>query len=222
MTRLMHSMSTASQFYLIFDRDSIYDTLFAYLSPASIFRTARTCHIARQASIDYQSRAFDIHRHLKRFFVDPVGFRVLQAQTGAVISGSNALQFLDRDIYPDSDLDIFVNIGNALDVCSWIAQSAGNGYSFEPNETQQAEGSFTYSDVIEKFGVHHERDRVFIDLDMNHYERSAAYSVINFTSTVGFTGTRKVQVIVTSSTPMAKILTFHSSMLSSLSGVLIH
>lgn len=211
----MHSI-TASQFYQILDRDSIYDTLFAHLSPASIFRTARTCHIARQASIDYQSRAFDIHRHLTRFFADPVGFRVLQAQTGAVISGSNALQFFDRDIYPDSDLDIFVNVGNALDVCTWIAQSAGYGYSFEPNEIQRDEGLFTYSDAIAIFGVHHNS----VNLDWNRYEESAAYSVINFVSASGILGTRKVQVIATSSTPMANILKFHSSMWSSLSDVL--
>lgn len=201
-------MPTASQFYQIIDRDSIYDTLFAYLSPASIFRTARTCHIARQASIDYQSRAFDIHRHLKRFFADPVGFRALQAQTGAVISGSNALQFFDRDIYPDSDLDIFVNVGNALDVCTWIAQGAGYGYSFEPNEIQRAEGLFTFSDAIEIFGARHNS----VNLDWNRYEESAAYSVINFVSAAGFLGTRKVQIIATSSTPMANILKFHSSM----------
>lgn len=206
----MHSMSTASQFYQILDRDSIYDTLFTYLSPASIFRTARTCHVARQASIDYQSRAFDIHRHLRRFFADPVGFRVLQAQTGAVISGSNALQFFDRDIYPDSDLDIFVNVGNALDVCTWISQNAGHEYSFEPNEIQQAEGLFTYSDAVEIFDVHHNS----VNLDWNRYEESAAYSVINFVSAVGFPGMRKVQVIATSSTPMANILRFHSSMWS--------
>lgn len=46
--------------------------------------------------------AFDINRCLSRFFTSPSAFRSLQARTGTLISGSIALQFLDRVRYHDT------------------------------------------------------------------------------------------------------------------------
>ncbi|KIJ42145.1 hypothetical protein M422DRAFT_171479, partial [Sphaerobolus stellatus SS14] len=55
-------------------------------------------------------RAFNINDFLKRFLKDPRKFRSLQTRTGALISGSQALQLLGRTRWPDSDLDLYIYI----------------------------------------------------------------------------------------------------------------
>jgi hypothetical protein len=63
----------------------------------------------------YVRRTININRILKRFFPEPDVFRVLQRQTGTLISGSQALQFFDRTFYPESDLDLFLFPGREYD-----------------------------------------------------------------------------------------------------------
>ena len=48
---------------------------------------------------------------LARFFPDPgdvLAFRQLQTELQSLVSGSHALQLLDRTVYQDSDLDLYV------------------------------------------------------------------------------------------------------------------
>jgi hypothetical protein len=59
---------------------------------------------------DYFARAFNIEKRLSRYFDDPKSFRKLQAETLTVISGSTALQFFQRNFYPESDLDLYVHV----------------------------------------------------------------------------------------------------------------
>lgn len=100
----------------IFSRDSIYDAIFSQASPAGSILLSRTCRDARYANRDFNNRAFNINRHLGRFFKDPKGFRSLQARTGTLISGSNALQFFDRTYYPESDMDLFAHRGHSREI----------------------------------------------------------------------------------------------------------
>lgn len=78
--------------------------------------------------------AFDINRHLSRFFPDPVAFRSLQARTATLISGSNALQFLDRALWPEADLDIYVFKQHVGEIGRFLL---GIGYNFQPAEGRQ-------------------------------------------------------------------------------------
>ena len=191
----------ASLFDQLLDRDSIYDSLFDHSTPATIFCTARTCRRAHRAADDYNTRTFDIHKHLKRFFANPLDFRLMQAQTGTIISGSNALQFLDRDVYPDSDIDLFVEPAHASSVCEWITYRAGYDYKFEPNVTQKDAEVTTYEEAI--------------TLQLPSYSEgsptSESLAVANFFSTSGPACTKKIQVISRGASPMAAILSFHSS-----------
>jgi hypothetical protein len=45
---------------------------------------------------DWLPAGYNIEHHFGRYFDDPLSFRVLQAQTGTIVSGSNALQFFER------------------------------------------------------------------------------------------------------------------------------
>lgn len=198
--------------YQLLDRDSIYDSIFDNLSPGNIFRVGRTSSFSRQAVRDYKSRAWDINKHLRRYFTDPIGFRALQAQTSAIISGSSAVQFLDRDFYPASDLDLYVDIKNAAAVCAWIEEHGGKGYSFIPTATQRESGRNTPKEILNNFIENMAANDNTEPFYWSEYERNALKSVLNFWSQAN-AGSRRVniQVIVSNASPMASILGFHSS-----------
>lgn len=117
----------------VFSSAPIYDLIFRDLSPRTLVRLSRTCHMIHEAVTHFFQRAYNINRHLSRYFPDPLSFRSLQARTGLIISGSNALQFLDRTFYPESDLDIYSHPGHVYEVLEWIESL---GYQFEPHRYQ--------------------------------------------------------------------------------------
>ena len=91
----------------------------------------------RAATLDFTGRAYNLDRRLARFFGDPAAFRALMARTRVVISGSFALQFLDRSFYPESDLDLYVSTeGSFREIGLWLMQD--EGYVFKPSAVQAA------------------------------------------------------------------------------------
>ena len=121
-----------SRLYDVLDRPAIVEKILDISSPITIFRLKMICRAADLAVQGYVERAFDINRHLEHFFDDPFSFRVLQARTNAVVSGSNALQFFDRTHYPKSDLDLYVSgTQSTLEVCQWLQKNGYNSYLIE-------------------------------------------------------------------------------------------
>ncbi|KZT30878.1 hypothetical protein NEOLEDRAFT_1159954 [Neolentinus lepideus HHB14362 ss-1] len=104
----------------VLSRPPIYDLILAQLSPAGLVRigTSHTCKLAQAAVFSFYGRAFNINRHLSRFFNDPLAFRSFQARTASLISGSSALQFLDQ-------------LGR------WLMDR--EGYEYKPYETQETD-----------------------------------------------------------------------------------
>lgn len=74
----------------------VVDNLMTYLSPGDITRYELVSLMTRETVVAWKRAAFNVNRPLGRFFHDPTSFRRLQARTGLLISGSFALQFLDR------------------------------------------------------------------------------------------------------------------------------
>ncbi|KAF7975359.1 hypothetical protein HWV62_9677 [Athelia sp. TMB] len=95
---------------------SIYEPLLYYSSPRTIFTFGLTCKAGRVCVLGYYKSAFNINKHLSRFLPNPKEFRGMQARTGTVISGSNAVQFMDRAYYQNADLDVFVDPGYCAEV----------------------------------------------------------------------------------------------------------
>lgn len=86
----------------------IFDRICAYLQPREIVNFQRT---TKRLSGSFESlfkTQWNINRALHRCVADPARFRSEMARHNAIISGSFALQFLDRVIWDDSDLDVYV------------------------------------------------------------------------------------------------------------------
>ena len=76
-------------------------------------------------------RVFRVDRLLSRYFnsIEILRFRKLQYLTGALISGSTAIEFFDRTIYPDSELDVYVELKFARTIADWLVEI---GYKYRP------------------------------------------------------------------------------------------
>lgn len=124
-----------SPFERAFHCVDIYDRVNSSISPRTGIMLAQTCHAAKYARACFNRRAFNVNRHLGRFFQNPLAFRSLQAQTGALISGSSALQFFDRETYEDSDLDVYLHPGHLKQIGAWLMEAEGYTYITENSNT---------------------------------------------------------------------------------------
>ncbi|KAI0658618.1 hypothetical protein C8Q70DRAFT_1045595 [Cubamyces menziesii] len=225
-------------FERILDIELIYEPIFDDCSAATLLRIARTCRAARYAVTAYCRVAFNIDRLLSRFFPSPIppcssicharhehaqiydrarAFRSLQARTGTLISGSCALQFFDRTVYPESDLDLYVHMRHRREVGRWLIQE---GYAFKPTVYQR--------DEFEEEVVHGMSRRA-----NGIYRMPGVAAILTFkkgvpapalpaaleneehldasSQTTGESRELKVQIIVAKNTPMEVILGFHST-----------
>lgn len=186
--------------FVIFNSPQIYDLIFSCLSPPAIIFCSRTSRLLYRASKDFNRRSYNITNHLSHFFDNPSSFRNIQATTGAVISGSNAIQFLDRCFYDGSDLDIFVDQFHALKVAKWLIKS--EGYLYKPFRGQDVDIgiSLMFTEI--------ERDVINgCLLQSDEYRGSGVSAIFEFLKE----GDKKVQLITTAVSPIHCILSFHTT-----------
>ncbi|KZT06562.1 uncharacterized protein LAESUDRAFT_700451 [Laetiporus sulphureus 93-53] len=172
------------------------NTILSCCCPADIIALSRTCKGVRPKTMCFMTRAYDINHHLLRFFDEPTKFRSLQARTGTLISGSFALQFFDRTVYPESDLDLYVHLPRRKEVGHWLL---AEGYSFAPNTKQDPDFDNAVDDerILVRDGI---------------YTMRGVAAVFTFTKKVRDTETEcKVQLVIGSNSPMEIILSFHST-----------
>ncbi|KAH7916548.1 hypothetical protein BJ138DRAFT_1139306 [Hygrophoropsis aurantiaca] len=203
-----------NRFEEMFSRAPVYDVIFSALSQRSILHSSQTCRLVCGAAQQYQRRAFSIHRHLFRFFDDTPGFRSLQARTGTLISGSNALQFFDRTFYPESDLDLYVHPGHVREVLDWLVKT--EHYEFIPRPRQPDDyrrlAPDNWDGTQRPTLVQPDND----PLDMEPYAMKGVKGVYTFSKATGSIpsdGEEKlvVQVMETKTNPLEAILNFHLS-----------
>ena len=181
----------------VISNDLLGDLIFGFSSAGSLLRFSRTCKTCLVIIKSYIARAFNINRHLSRFFPDPIAFRSLQAWTGTLVSGSNALQFFDRSFYPESDLDIYVPGRYKAEVGRWLLSA---GYEFKPNSVQRSDF---------ETAVYHP----MTEGPDGSYNMKGVSAVFTFkkTSPSNSEEVLQVQAIIARHTPMDAILLFHSS-----------
>ena len=191
---------------------SVADTIFTYVSVVDLFRFGRTCRRAHVAVSSSRRRLFNIHRHLSYFLIDPLGFRDLQARTGTLISGSNALQFLDRTTYSKSDLDVYTHRRHGLEVGKWLMEH--EDYQFEAVNKQPLDFQHHMlpQDLPRPSVIHLADDKD--ELEKKPYSNEGIEGVYEF-SKVSKDGAHsfKIQVVTTVHAPIDCIMRFHSSTL---------
>lgn len=199
----------------------VCESLLDHLSARSLVRFSAVCHLSRDLVFAYYRYRFSINQHLARFFEDPVAFRSLQARTGTLISGSNALQFFDRTHYPESDLDIYTYPGYAAEVGMELLKY---GYEFVPSWYQTGGTGFEEVEKLdhpppsESTGPGNSLQALgdaATDADVFHlqlYDVKGMRAVYCFTKGVGKQQPPlRLQLIATSTSPLECILGFHSS-----------
>lgn len=206
-TQSSHSAGN-NAFIEVMRRHPIYDYLFARLSAAALICIGATSRQAHAALLDYKQRTFNPNKLLEMYFSDPIGFRSLQAQTHTLISGSSALQFLDRTVYPKTDLDLFVHPGEQGKVSYWLIEH--EGYKFVQFPWQSSDLNVELGTTWEPGHLNNHWPQ------FNLYRSRAISNVLVFKKGSNSHGNlRKVEIIVPKTNPFHSVLDFHSSKLSS-------
>ena len=103
----------------------VFNTMCSCLDILSIVRLSRTC----KSLSTLQARIWDssrLNRLIGRFMVDPERFREELRKSNTVISGSLAVQFFDRVVWTESDMDLFVAEGkNAKMLRRYLREEEG-------------------------------------------------------------------------------------------------
>jgi hypothetical protein len=164
-----------------------------------------TCRSINAEVSAYMRRAFSINRILEPYFQSPDAFRILQSQTDTLISGSAALQFFDRSFYPESDLDLYVDLSYAKAVVTFLKQ---DGYSFRPSAHQYASPEDVLTLIAnEEHFEYYGGSQTSEDPSQTSEDPSNVSGVLTFSK-----GEREVQVVTSRSrSPLSLILEFHSS-----------
>jgi hypothetical protein len=146
--------------------------------------------------------------------------------TGALISGSNALQFLDRTCYPDSDLDIYVDVRPCTAMANYLMNKAGYTLLNEnPLATDVVESllrpvykwseKWTWKGNIEVMsGTLGSTSELYNDddIDDEEYTGKSFGAILNFEKAGRDGQKRSVQLIGAGRGPLDCILQFHSRM----------
>ncbi|KAL0578305.1 hypothetical protein V5O48_003682 [Marasmius crinis-equi] len=153
----------------------------------------------------YRRSAHDIDKLLLMFFtlVEIQRFRELQSFDGFLISGSIALQYFARVVWPDSDLDIYCYPKHFARLVRLLGAF---GYDYIPDAGQTLDLHAFVKVIQEGVG------------DLLHYDsRQSISAVLSFTRVTNGVS-KKVQVVVCQRSPMEAILKFHSTVVMNFIG----
>ncbi|KAI0086705.1 hypothetical protein BDY19DRAFT_856603, partial [Irpex rosettiformis] len=166
------------------------------LSPADICCLAKTTQVFRVMLSRNLSCLYSINRQLLRFFDDPSAFRILQAQTGAIISGSFALQFFTQIVVSEDDLDVYAVTTARSEIGAWLL---ANGYQYAPCPPY----------------YHPDNSKLLLDkgqAEINHDSVEGVLNIMDFVRDVDGL-VQKVQVHFVGESPLVAVTNFHSTML---------
>ncbi len=156
--------------------------------------------------------AFCVDRLLSRYFTpsEILCFRELQFVTGALISGSTAVQFFDRDTYPNSDLDVYVEHRYVRILTDWLVNI---GYEYKPlsdaANMATLDAAFAANPPEQELPLRPSTGNIFAVQDYN--KSSLIFNLEKRHPQ------RTVQLITTLECPLQSILDFHSCMFVALS-----
>lgn len=137
--------------------DAILDVIFSFSTPRSIIVLSKTCRAARPIAASYLRVAYRPEHLLRHFLPDPAivrAFRTLQAETGLIIFGKAAYNFLARAAsLIDTVVDLYVDELHASAVNNFLTHDAG--YDMEMREHElvffrtEEDGQATHEIVLQ-------------------------------------------------------------------------
>lgn len=163
---------------------------------------------------------------LGKYFTDDqiLHFRRLQATTGMIISGSTALQFFERVLYPESDLDLYVEHRYRRPITLWLASigyryvPARKGVDSDPNGVDFASATQpTLEETLAanalpfpQYPIHYGQHPEIFFRTFGRAGYLNASSIVNFEKCEEFDQHRKIQLISSPRSPVEMVLNFHS------------
>ncbi|KAF9034346.1 hypothetical protein BJ165DRAFT_676617 [Panaeolus papilionaceus] len=189
------------------------DEFFDSLSPATLLRWAQIDTEARQSVQSYTRRTFVLARLLKPFFTSEqyAAFRLLQEETGTLISGSVALHFFDRtplSVY--TDLDLYVDLRFCAQLGDWLMTI---GYQYQSRDPTD---SATFHEVLQQ--IEDEWDDVEDAGPVSWFDNASPWPETPYQDPVEIAEVfdfykkgRKIQIIACYNSPLRVIMNFHST-----------
>ncbi|KAJ7177566.1 hypothetical protein C8R43DRAFT_872504 [Mycena crocata] len=146
----------------------------------------------REVYVLIHRTCFNVNSVLAPFFgstSEVERFRRVQAVSGTLVSGSVALQYLNRLAWPESDLDLYIERHFSRLPADFLLT---NGYTYRPRPRQNG--------------------NVHAQLEYAAREWPAAYMGRGIADVLDFErGDKKVQLIIAQASPMEIVLAFHST-----------
>ncbi|KAF6742988.1 hypothetical protein DFP72DRAFT_829185 [Ephemerocybe angulata] len=192
--------------FLILPDPRIRTRLLDGLTIPDVLQLGKTSSIIRDVVDLYVQTRWNIEQFLGMWFGDPASFRATLAFTGAVVSGSQALRFMDRlPPAPKSDLDIVTRVGGVTALARFLESS---GYTLVEREPHPQDKYPMLIDVLsitssKRFCNGGGKDGI---IEIFDFERPT-YGRLN-----QYTPVTKVQIIAVSQHPVHHIVyTYHST-----------
>ncbi|KAK6522220.1 hypothetical protein TWF281_002787 [Arthrobotrys megalospora] len=126
----------------LFEMPELFARISDKLSEKDCANLTSTCKALREK----KEQLWDINKHLSHFLKKPTDFRSLMATHGAVVSGSDALQFLSRQRFENSDLDVYVEVKGVREFSKHLEEV--EGYTWVPYQWQSDEIEEAINDRI--------------------------------------------------------------------------
>ncbi|KIK62227.1 hypothetical protein GYMLUDRAFT_165247 [Collybiopsis luxurians FD-317 M1] len=178
------------------------DVLLASLSPVELDSFAAVSRLCRHQVESFRRRAFKIRYVLEPFMeLNQISaFQCIQRDTGTLVSGSVAYKFFSRKIF-DSDLDLFCPITKCPQLARWLLSI---GYAFTSKNALMGE---SFEDSFARTRDFTSQTTAIVPIDKIHESREieAVWSFVNCQTL------KWVQIIGTRGSPVAAILSFHST-----------
>jgi len=127
------------EIFFLHGDDKLIKYFFSFVGVEDILKVMQTSKTMEKLCRIYIRFEWDVRRCLRPWFVDVDGFRRKLERCNAVISGSQALQFFDRDHYPGSDMDLYVRSSSAEDLGRWLLR---DGYRYRSRSHLYSHGRF--------------------------------------------------------------------------------
>ncbi|KAK6502404.1 hypothetical protein TWF506_002985 [Arthrobotrys conoides] len=191
----------------LFEIPELFARISNKLSEKDCLNLTSTCKTLQKK----KEQVWDINAHMAHFLQKPTEFRSLMATYGAVVSGSDALQFLSRERFENSDLDVYVEVGGLRGFKEHLEEV--EGYTWKPYEWQCGDIEEAIVDRIfdtKDFQKLEQGGRLSEESESGYlarYEMKTLEGVFLFQKgTAEDQSLRQVQLIVTQGPPMYAIL----------------